>query len=482
MYSFFANRTHAHHDGNGRSKPKPPKRLLNGAQKQRNSGTSLRSVWASMEPCRKKRNRSASKAQASAGHPDFAPTSRKPKKMQPLAPIMSDAAMGARQLCKDYAAPPPQSLDTGSVFESDLEHLQRHRKSGQAGSCLRCQFLCSPRALQRAASLPCKAGGFATWLEPRPAHEGGSWALGCRICAWYQHAHGGKGQPLAASGGGAQRKHKRKLVKDPMMRKRPQPRFSKFANFTFRLFDKRTLEQIRQHGRSSGHERAHNALLQKESGCELRVVPEAARFPGPGVIFKGRVPKPKDWLDCFVETSLDIAWKKQAKVRTQKHSAGEAQSNNEPPETVESLRKMRRKQAKIMAEVVRQKHRQILRQAKFCTLALDEWKGRKLVHFRCDYHEAPWYHQGTMGFFKTVAKTSEEGAEDHAKRAVIHMDELLTRFCTPLRKASLGTECDNELKVHILNITATLSADGGPAERRALYLASASGLLLKLKV
>ena len=82
-----------------------------------------------------------------------------------------------------------------------------------------------------------------------------------------------------------------------------------------------------------------------------------------------------------------------------------------------------------------------------------------------------------MGFFKTVAKTSEEGAEDHAKRAVIHMDELLTRFCTPLRKASLGTECDNELKVHILNITATLSADGGPAERRALYLASASGLL-----
>ena len=69
----------------------------------------------------------------------------------------------------------------------------------------------------------------------------------------------------------------------------------------------------------------------------------------------------------------------------------------------------------------------------------------------------------------------EEGEQDHASRAMKRLDEFLSRFCTPLRNASLGTQCDEELKKHLLKIVVTISADGGSAERRAIYLACDPG-------
>ena len=147
-----------------------------------------------------------------------------------------------------------------------------------------------------------------------------------------------------------------------------------------------------------------------------------------------------------------------------------------PRETVDNLRKRRRKQTRIMAECVRAKHRKVLRKARFCSLALDEAQGRKLVHFSCENHKPPWYYQGTLGIFKVGAKTMEEGEQDHALKAMTRLDEFITKFCTPLRKTSLGTECNQELKDHLLKIVATVSADGGPAERRAVFLACQPGL------
>jgi hypothetical protein len=471
-------------------KPKPPKRLLcqpvaksppKGQYGRKRCGaTSLAQALASQPPAKKARD-------------------------------MPKAAIGATKLCCDH-------VDNGSVFESDLEHSRRHKAEGRAGGCLRCIFLSNPGELERAAQLPRKGGGCATWLEPRPCHKGGSWALGCRICAWHVAEQRAKGQPLAASIGGPKRKHKKKLSKDPAMRRRSQARFSKFASFTFRQHGqlKKTIEQ---HGNSQAHELAYRAMLRKELACEIRPLPEAAPNPVAQQAFKGRVPKPQDWLDSFVETANFVSWRKQAKLRMQKSGQacgeplaptpegseskasggsksstpaqpvegqplegqplaalpGGSQPLAAPRETLENLRKRRRKQTLIMAEVVRRKHRKILRMAKFCTLALDEAQGRKLVHFRCDYHKAPWYHQGTLGVFKVGPKTPEEGAEDHAQRALRRLDEFLSKFCTPLRKASLGTECDNELKGHLFKIVVTISADGGFAERRAIILACAQG-------
>ena len=123
----------------------------------------------------------------------------------------------------------------------------------------------------------------------------------------------------------------------------------------------------------------------------------------------------------------------------------------------------------------------MLRRARFCSLSLDEAQGRKRIHFRCDYDKPPWYYQGTLGVFQVGAKTMEEGEEDHALKAMTRLDEFISKFCTPLRKRELGTICDQDLKDHLMKIVVTISADGGPSERRAILLACQPGTQFLVK-
>ena len=431
---------------------------------------------------------------------------------QPLEP---SPAIGGR---RKSAKPPAPRKDTksggsgsycepGSVFEGDLEHVQRHRAEGRDRNCLRCIYLSDPRKLEQCAGLPLPSGGSRIWLEPAPSHKGGSWGLGCRICAWHQSRRCGEAKAPPAVGAKLARKRRKKMGKDPEMLRRPQARFSKFANFAWRQ-PSQMAKTLEQHGNSQAHEVAYKAMLQMQDALEMR--PQACVTTARAIIdsaakqiFKGRVPKPQDWLDCFVESSNLVSWRKQAKLRigksgqtaqldsgeplapleaSQSHSpmAAICPSENRQPlaaprETPDSLRKRRRKQVKIIAECVRRRHRDVLRRARFCSLSLDEAQGRKRIHFRCDYDEPPWYYQGTLGVFQVGAKTMEEGEEDHALKAMTRLDEFISKFCTPLRKSSLGTECDQDLKDHLMKIVVTISADGGPSERRAILLACQPG-------
>lgn len=500
MYSFLADRP----SGASQGPSHGPARSSGGG-----SGKGAMVKSPPREPHATKRSCGTSLADALSGQPPPKKTRTEPK-----------AAIGAKKGSSS------SGLGTGSVFESDMEHVKQHRRedSKQAERCVRCIFASHPRSFEASARLPRKSGGSATWLEPRPTHMGGSWALGCRICAWYSATlpakgcsiHGGLQQKV-----GIKRKHRKLDAKDPALRARSQVRFSKFAMFkwsatgTARKKNSRTAtiaRLIEQHGNSAAHEVAYRAMLQKEDACEIRPLaepePQAAANPLARKTFKGRVPKPLDWLDSFVESSNLVSWSKQARMHTQKSGQASGEPSAPEPEVVRhiwdppaqqaegqplaasqagrrslagpretgnGLRKRRRRQTRIMAEVVRRRHRRILGKAKFCTLALDEAQGRKLVHFRCDYHKAPWHYQGTLGIFKMGAQTVEEGEGDHAKKAVKRLDEFITKFSTPLRKASLGTTCDNEFREHFLKIVTTISADGGAAERRAIYLAGAWG-------
>ena len=506
MYSALAARSHPgrRHPAtlsNGKGQPRPHKPMP-----RRAASRPLQMVW-------QKRTHNSSLAAALASDPNskkMRKTGKVEPNRQPLAP--------SPQPCKVWLGPSRVKLGNhhsagnglvspGSVFESDFEHVKRHRAEGQAHKCLRCIYLSNPRALEQNARLPLTSHHMATWLEPAPRYKGGTWGLGCRICAWHLSTRfeRDKGQPLAAPNGEPARKHKKKLFKDPKLQKRSQPRFSKLSGFGWRRPNSIT-KNIKQHGTSQAHEIACKAMAQKENGLESLSRVGATGAP-PAIdpvaqqIFKGRVPKPVDWLECFVETNNIVSWRKQARIRIGNSGQTSVEPLDEPkapkPDcptaapthpsksqplaarrtvTCDSLRKTRRKQTRMMAEVVRRRHRQVLKKAKFCSLALDEAQGRKLVHFRCDYHKAPWYYQGTLGVFKMGSKTMEEGEQDHALRAMRRLDEFLSGFCTPLRKASLGTQCDEDMKKHLLKIVVTISADGGSAERRAIFLACEPGL------
>jgi len=306
------------------------------------------------------------------------------------------------------------------------------------------------------------------------------------------------------------RKHRKTISKDPEMLRRGQARFSKFAHFAWRQTSPANIfATLEQHGTSQAHEVAYKAMLQMQDALQMRpqdacvTTAQASIDSVAKQTFKGRVPKPQDWLECFVDSSNLVSWRKQAKLRigksgqtaqldsdeplappeaSQLHSPIAAICPSEhrqplaaPRETPDSLRKRHRKQVRIIAECVRRRHREVLRRARFCSLSLDEAQGRKRIHFRCDYDKPPWYYQGTLGVFKVGAKTMEEGEEDHAVKAMTRLDEFITKFCTPLRKSSLGTECDQDLKDHLMKIVVTISADGGPSERRAILLACQPG-------
>ena len=73
-----------------------------------------------------------------------------------------------------FAKPANRDIDllVGSVDEADDMHLARH--AGLEGqNCLRCVVIHNKRRL----------ACIAPWAKVRPSHLGGSWGLGCLVCA-----------------------------------------------------------------------------------------------------------------------------------------------------------------------------------------------------------------------------------------------------------------------------------------------------------
>ena len=63
----------------------------------------------------------------------------------------------------------------GSVFESNADHIARHRGTPHHEKiCLRCHYIRNKTDIQR----------WAPWAAPRPRHMGGAWRLGCDVCTW----------------------------------------------------------------------------------------------------------------------------------------------------------------------------------------------------------------------------------------------------------------------------------------------------------
>ena len=120
----------------------------------------------------------------------------------------------------------------------------------------------------------------------------------------------------------------------------------------------------------------------------------------------------------------------------------------------------------VMAEVMRRRIRKVLQQATSISIALDEFKSRKIIRFRADLPSAqsgsPWRHvcasgyslSGVLGILSCSKKHASDFEDDHAVTAVKQLDALFSKFCTPLgrvrgRRGAEPLACDSELKAHI---------------------------------
>ena len=146
--------------------------------------------------------------------------------------------------------------------------------------------------------------------------------------------------------------------------------------------------------------------------------------------FPGCVPQEQVWIDLWAHSSSCISMLKQARVAGKKQNPGYTTSDS------------RRKMITIMAEVVREGTRKRLKAATSSTVALDDWKGRKLLRVRVDTPEAPYYYDGVLGIVRKTygshAAVADDITEDHARHSLQRLEVFRRRFLTPLEFKPIG--------------------------------------------
>ena len=103
---------------------------------------------------------------------------------------------------------------------------------------------------------------------------------------------------------------------------------------------------------------------------------------------------------------------------------------------------------------------------------MDDRQYQKIVRFRCDAPEKPFFRKGILGVMGLEKSAVGDFEEDHAVIAVRKLDSFLNRLCTPLGRQSRPLAADIALKEHVRKCTRTFAADGASKERRALLLAT----------
>ena len=202
-----------------------------------------------------------------------------------------------------------------------------------------------------------------------------------------------------------------------------------------------------------------DAALAKEARASVMEATAAAKKAGN--LLKGRVPQAQDWMDAWAENTEKLGFHKQERLATKKDASKKGCN----------LRKVRRKQIRIMAEVRREDIRKQFAEATCISLAMDDRQYQKIIRYRCDAPQEPFVHRGVLCVVSLAKSAVGDFEEDHALMAVRKLDGVLNQFCTPIQTRRQPSETRIELKEHIRKAVKVFAVDGASKERRALELA-----------
>ena len=392
-----------------------------------------------------------------------------PTKKRPLA-HGTDSPVKHKKARADFHGSTPKGNATrtdelGSVHEPDATHWKRHNAEPSSGKCCRCNYIRMRGELQR--EFP--------WLSTRPLFMGGHWHLGCDVCAWMhscatREKHNGR---RGCRVRGSKFAKYQFVCNGPecVLRNRLQAHASEQCHRIAVSASRRCAQQVPSRMLTQPDVMDSPATMggvSREPLAEEMSVPAGeiisqttAEVQNDSCLLKGRVPQPEDWLDVWAESTEQIAFHKQARIINKKRVL-----------KWRNLRKIRRKQVRIMAEVRREDVRKQLGSAKFISLSMDERKYQKIIRFRCDAPTEPFVHRGILGVMSLAKSAVGDFEEDHALIGVRKLDEFLNKFCTPLSKEGRPLDTDITLKEHIRQHVRTFAVDGASKERRALKLAA----------
>ena len=340
----------------------------------------------------------------------------------------------------------------GPVTESKEDHLRRHE--GGLRSCPRCRFYQRQDSWSQAYGLigeTSRAGPrHAVWLAERPVRWGGTWGLGCKVCA-DSVARATTGRTGAGSPGCNAR---RRLG-------------TAWARFEVRATALQA-EHIRQHQNYEVHRVAVLAWLRPDEPVSLAL----QRSVDDDRLLAGSVPQPADWLRAWKATRTPLSWSAAAGLLRTEHYIRQSRDKSVNARPIEQM-------ARIMQEAIRQTKRDTLRRSPAISLSFDDRKGYKLVRYRAAAEgglqppvatlgagssddpapatsQGHVAHEGLFGCIQCLRGSSlEDMADDYAERAGQEVLDLIARFCTPL-----GEERDEALYNHVLKHTRSICVDG----------------------
>lgn len=377
----------------------------------------------------------------------------------------------------------------GLISETKEAHLRRH--GGGLRACPRCHFYRNEQAWRTAfgnLGESARAGPRAVcWLSERPARWGGTWGLGCRMCA---------DSAARASCLGVVGSARRRLG-------------SAWARYEARPLSLQS-EHLRQHCECDAHRVAVLAWLRPDAPPNM----ELQRTLDDDRLLAGAVPQPPDWLRAWNASRTPQSWQAAAQAVATEHFIRQARERSVGARPLEKM-------ARIMVEVVRAQKRELLRRADSIALSFDDRAGYKLIRFRATSLSAvesafsgtpPGKHavplqpgaspdapqgtgraspdtplggsfaalggiasEGILGCLQTLRGAAlDEWADDYAQRAAKEILALLDRFCTPLAQPK-----DDALVHHILARVHSIVADGALQKVAAILRAQTMpGVLL----
>ena len=207
----------------------------------------------------------------------------------------------------------PSCLDVGTVEETDAEHLQRHTGLARR-SCPRCLYLVRRSEMERQAT----SRGGITWLTQRPSFLGGSWALGCCVCAAARKSEvivqarrerAARGQHQACARAGC--KWARYVVCSSLC---------PYVGQHSRVVNTATL--LQQHAHTKAHLEATQLLDSSENHLRFAEVVQVDTLTAAGeAAFAGLVPQPTDWKNAWAENSSCVSFHKQQTIAQKKGEA-----------------------------------------------------------------------------------------------------------------------------------------------------------------
>ena len=316
-------------------------------------------------------------------------------------------------------------------------------------TCPRCVFRAGVAKWTKAHGVfqrPCKSGAslVTPWLRERPRCLGGAWGIGCAACAHLLQR---------ASEAGPGIRHQRRRWS------------TKWARFEVRSLSMMQSSSVELHSHTQIHMLAVKCMnLPDVPLCKL-----VAPAPDDDRLLAGAVPQLQDWLKAW-----RTARSPEALLKSEMRSRTDSFADVKRGKPKEVQRHATRQMIQVMAEVLREAKRDMLRHADHTSVAVDDMAPFRILRFRCCSQRpaettgstlAPWMSRnGILAVLRNGGCTLslEMLDQDYSERIADSMLTAVRQMATKLG----DQQADADVVNRFCQTLSSYSSDGGRPMRK----------------